>query len=332
LIIKVEYLFMEHPVDQAQHKLSLGEVDAAIRISEAAAQSGDAAALALLATWRLIGHPLARDLVLARSLLAQAADARHGWAGLALIALTANGSGGPPDWQSACKLLQKTAEWNAEAAEHLRLLQAMDIDADGYPMRPVKAETISEAPLAKCFRGLLTPDECAHIARAGQDLLEPSMIVDPQSGKLRPHPIRTSAGATLGPTRESLPLQAIQRRISAAIHIPVAQGEPFSLLHYAPGQQYRLHVDTLPEPCNQRIATCILYLNDGYSGGETYFEKSAARFRGRIGDALFFSNVDASGRPDPKSRHAGLPVVKGAKWIATRWLRAAPFDPWIVGG
>ena len=322
---------MDHPVDQAQQKLNVGEVDAAIRIAEAAARSGDAEALALLATWRLIGHPLARDLALARSLLAQAAAARHGWAALALIALTANGSGAPPDWKSALTLLQKVAEWDAEAAEHLRLVQAMDIDADGYPTRPAKTEIVSQTPSARCFRAFLTPDECAHIARAGQDLLEPSVVVDPQSGRLMPHPIRTSAGATLGPTRESLPIQAIQRRIAAAAQIPVAQGEPISLLHYAPGQQYRLHVDTLPEPCNQRVATCILYLNDGYAGGETYFEESVTRFRGRIGDALFFLNVDAAGRPDAKSRHAGLPVVKGTKWIATRWLRAAAFDPWAVG-
>ena len=323
---------MAHPVDQAQHKLNLGEVDAAIRIAEAAAQMGDAEALALLATWRLIGHPLARDLVLARSLLAQAAEARHSWAGLALIALTANGSGASPDWPAALTLLRKAAEWDAEAAAHLRLVQAMDIDADGYPTRPGKSEIVCETPAARCYRAFLTPDECAHIARAGQGLLEPSMIVDPQSGTFLPHPIRTSAGATLGPTRESLPLQAIQRRIAAAAHIPVAQGEPFSLLHYAPGQQYRLHVDTLPEPCNQRVATCILYLNEGYAGGETYFEESMTRFRGRIGDALLFLNVDAAGRPDAKSRHAGLPVVKGTKWIATRWLRASPFDPWTVGG
>jgi prolyl 4-hydroxylase len=74
-----------------------------------------------------------------------------------------------------------------------------------------------------------------------------------------------------------------------------------------------------------------LYLNQGYAGGETYLEGNATRFKGRIGDALFFLNVDAAGRPDAKSRHAGLPVVKGTKWIATRWLRAAPFDPWAVG-
>lgn len=332
LTFRVKKSFMDLPVEQAQQKLNLGEVDAAIRIAEGAAQSGDAEALALLGAWRLIGHPLPRDLALARSLLAQAAEARHGGAALALIALTANGSGGPADWQAALTLLRKTAQWDAEAAEHLRLLQAMDLDADGYPTHPVKAEILSETPSAQCFRAFLTPDECAHIARAGQDLLEPSMIVDPVSGKFLPHPIRTSAGATLGPTRESLPIQAIQRRIAAATHIPVAQGEPFSLLHYAPGQQYRLHVDTLPEPCNQRVATVLLYLNQGYAGGETYFEEGATRFRGRIGDALFFLNVDAAGRPDAQSRHAGLPVVKGTKWIATRWLRAEPFDPWSVGG
>ena len=48
----------------------------------------------------------------------------------------------------------------------------------------------------------------------------------------------------------------------------------------------------------------------------------------RGGDALLFFNTLADGRADPATRHAGLPVRSGAKWLATRWIRARPLDPW----
>jgi prolyl 4-hydroxylase len=43
---------------------------------------------------------------------------------------------------------------------------------------------------------------------------------------------------------------------------------------------------------------------------------------------LMFENVAADGRPDRRSRHAGRPVLSGTKWLATRWIRSAPYDPW----
>lgn len=43
------------------------------------------------------------------------------------------------------------------------------------------------------------------------------------------------------------------------------------------------------------------------------------------GDALLFFNINADGRPDPHSMHAGCPVLGGVKWSATKWIHAAPF-------
>ena len=39
------------------------------------------------------------------------------------------------------------------------------------------------------------------------------------------------------------------------------------------------------------------------------------------GRAVVFDNLLADGRPDPESLHAGLPVARGEKWLATLWLR-----------
>jgi hypothetical protein len=71
----------------------------------------------------------------------------------------------------------------------------------------------------------------------------------------------------------------------------------------------------------QRIATFLVYLNEGYEGGETEFPKLGWRYKGRTGDALLFRNLDAAGEPDRQTFHAGLPPTQGEKWLLSQWLR-----------
>lgn len=318
---------MTSKAEQARSALEAGRAAEAIALAEAGAAQGQADALALLAGWRLVGHPLPRDLAAARRLLARAAVAGDEWATLAEIAMTANGSGGPEDWPRALALLRRAAPRLPEAAHHLALVEAMDLAADGGPARPPVTELAGRSPEVRLARGFLTPAECEHVARSAIDLLQPSAVID-EAGRRITHPVRTASAATIGPTRETLPLRAILHRVAALAEIPTAHGEPLSVLHYAPGQQYRMHVDTLPNTPNQRVATVLMFLNDAYEGGETVFEASGLAVRGRAGDALVFANTRADGTPDPLSRHAGAPVRAGAKWMATRWIRARPHDVW----
>ena len=44
------------------------------------------------------------------------------------------------------------------------------------------------------------------------------------------------------------------------------------------------------------------------------------------GDALLFYSLKPSGQVDPKSLHAGCPVISGDKWSATKWLRVGQYD------
>lgn len=319
---------MSHASDHANHLLAQGQPEAAIGAAELAAGNGDADALALLGTWHLIGHPLPRDLAKARAILGQAGRAGHEWAALTEIAMTGNGTGGPADWGAALALLRKAAPRFPAAADQLALIEAMELDPEGYPRTLPQGELLTEAPQVRLHRRLFTPAECAHIALSAQDLLEPSQVADPATGRMIAHPIRSSDAAVLGPTRESLPIQALQRRIAAFSGYPVGNGESLTILRYIPGQEYRRHLDTLPHTENQRAATVIVYLNEGYAGGETRFNKLDLTVSGQGGDALFFANLDASGQPDPRSAHAGLPVRQGAKWVATRWIRAAHHDVW----
>jgi prolyl 4-hydroxylase len=133
---------------------------------------------------------------------------------------------------------------------------------------------------------------------------------------------------SFGPVEEDLVVRALNRRLATATGTEPTQGEPLHILRYAPGPEYKPHLDALPAVANQRHWTALVYLNSGYAGGETAFPELDLAVRGEPGDALVFRNVDAAGRPDPRTRHAGRPVTAGAKWLATRWIRQSAYDPW----
>lgn len=318
------------PIADAQGRIDRGDVAGAIAVIQQAVDRGDANAMFQAALWRLIGAPLPRDLPRARLLLRRAVEIGQIDAALMEIALIGNGSGGPANWTAALDLLKAAARSDPLAAEHLAMVAAMALRDDGMPSAPPPRDYLLRSPDIIRFQDLLSPAECDHLISAADGFLAPAVVVDPASGKMISHPIRTSDGAIIGPTRETLVIQAINRRLAAISSTQVAQGEPLSILRYAPGQQYRLHSDALPGAANQRIATVLVYLNDGFGGGETDFPAVGVTVSPRRGDAILFWNVGADGRPDQRLVHAGLPVDRGVKWLATRWIRAQPHDPWTA--
>lgn len=317
---------------QALGLAAAGQVAQAIALLQRGCAQGDVDALFTLATWHLAGHGVARDLAQARALLRRAVQIGHVDAALMEAALTANGSGGTADWPGARALLAEAARGDPLARDHLTLLDAMALDEQGMPRRPAVSNALTNAWPVIHFPAFLTAAECHHLIAEGEPMLEPAMIVDPATGARRPHPIRASDNAAFGPARETLVVQAINRRIAQASATQVAQGEPLTLLRYRERQEYRLHHDCLPEAGNQRVWTMILYLNEGYLGGETLFPRLGLSVRAHKGDALLFRNVLDDGRPADLAMHQGKPVERGQKWICTRWIRAGDHDPWTAGG
>jgi hypothetical protein len=199
------------------------------------------------------------------------------------------------------------------------------------PRTAASAAVLSNAPRIRLFRNAVAPEVCEYVIAHAASRLAPSLVYDPRGGGAMRHPERTSATAVLSSIDLDVALVALNRLIAAAADESDAHGEFLSILHYAPGQQYRPHFDCIPqgedfERNGQRIKTALLFLNDEYEGGETHFLSPDLKVRGRRGDLLVFSNVDAEGRPDLQSRHAGLPVSLGEKWIASKWFRDKNFS------
>jgi len=321
-----------HPIEEARLLASRGQTAAAVGLLEAVGNAGDAQAFMQLAVWRLVGTPLPRDLGQARAALRRAVEIGHVDGALMEIALTANGNGnaGPSDWPSARALLEQAAAGDPVAAAQRALLDAMGLAADGTPLHVPQGETLSTTPRIVHFPALLDEAECAHVASVGAEVLEPARVIDPASGRSVPHPIRTSDDGAIGPTREDLVIRALNLRVAAISGTQVEQGEPLTVLRYRPGQEYRRHLDTIAGAANQRIRTVLIYLNHGYGGGATQFPLLGLDLRPRGGDAVMFDTILADGSPDTRTLHAGTPVTAGAKWLATRWIRAAPIDPWTI--
>ena len=225
------------------------------------------------------------------------------------------------DWEAGLGLLRQLAHYDSRCRRELELVEAM------APGPPPPGEVVSEAPHLTRFRHLFTTEECHYLVEAAGPMLAPSVVVDPATGRQRPDPQRVSDSAGFTLPLENPAVHALNRRIAAASGTHVAQGEPLQVLRYRPGGEYKPHFDAIPGFANQRILTMIVWLNEDYEGGETWFAKTGAKLKGRTGDALLFRNALPDGSRDPDAGHAGLPVRRGEKLIASRWLRAGPFLP-----
>ncbi|HEX8380299.1 MAG TPA: 2OG-Fe(II) oxygenase [Allosphingosinicella sp.] len=290
-----------------------------------AADAGEPAAEATLAQWRIAGGIVRRDLAQARRLLASAGSKGDSGSALLHAYFLAAGVGGAEDWPGAVAALTALAPRDAGAAAQLRLLALMDLGPDGFPKRPPPVRPLSTEPRAAACEGFMTEAECAWLREAGEPALQPSAVVDPKTGKMVPHPVRSSDAATFGVHSEDLVINALNRRIAAVSGTRLEQGEPLQLLRYRAGGEYKPHMDALPAEPNQRILTALVYLSDEHEGGETSFPSAGLSYRGRTGDALIFRNVRSDGSADPLTLHAGRPVTKGTKYLASRWIRAARF-------
>ena len=268
-----------------------------------------------------------RDLAGARAGFAQAAAegdvrAAHIYAGF-----LAGGIGGPRDWPAAVSILREWACRDPVAAQQTALIDAMDLTPAGDPSSVPPPRPLHPRKHVALIEGMLSHAECEFLIKIASPRLQPATVLSSPAKATKKPVIRDADHASFSALEEPPFLHAINRRIARATETDVRQGEPLQLIRYAPGQQYRPHVDGVGGGSNKRQLTAITYLNDDYRGGETTFTELGLTVRGRRGDLLLFGNLLESGALDREMRHAGLPVTAGIKFIASRWiLERPPYD------
>ena len=312
-----------------------------------AARRGDVEALTLVGT-RLVagrcGPGLAAQGV---GLLEDAVRAGGADAVAQLAVLDAAGMHRPQDWPRALDHLQRAAELGRREAQLELAILAGQVRAAPKPTEtwgrlrdlvelaalasPPAGSELSADPRIHAYEGFASEGACRWIIRQSRPKLQRALVYDEASGTTVVARDRNNRVANFSISDTNLVILWIQQKIARAAGVALATAEGASVLCYGPGEQAGDHFDFLdPEVpayrreialSGQRIATCLVYLNQGYSGGTTDFPVLGLSHAPQRGGALLFSNVDPAGAVDRRTLHAGRPLLGGEKWVLSNFVR-----------
>lgn len=126
----------------------------------------------------------------------------------------------------------------------------------------------------------------------------------------------------------------IQMAIGELMGIDNKYCEPLQIQRYEAGEEYQRHSDWFDKESpgfaesigdqGQRTWTCLLYLNDDFTGGQTEFTSIKQKITPKTGKACVWNNLLQTGDVNNNTWHRGMPVKKGIKYILTAWFRARP--------
>jgi prolyl 4-hydroxylase len=311
------------PLTEAYALANSGRTDDAIPIIEQHAAFGNGEALFVLGDmyWRGVGFE--QDLARGRELFRQASEAGYPMAEKAYTNLLGSGVAGSRDWAGALGRLEQEAQADGLRARMFKVVQAMTLDSNGDPVNLPPGERLADRPEVTLYRGAFSLSECEFLRLLAEPTYARASVVISPGDTVRAF-VRTADGSTLHWLIEDPATHALSRRLAALTETDVSQAEPLQILRYQPGQEYRPHFDFL-EDTNRRMLTALVYLNQDYRGGETAFPRIGLKVKGRTGDVLVFKSCGPDGNVEPLSEHAGLPVISGTKYLASRWIRERPY-------
>jgi prolyl 4-hydroxylase len=277
-----------------------------------------------------------------------------GLAGSRLAVMAALGVCQTADWNTALDVLAEGAESGdrfcrrqlaalgergdryAEGAVNTpgawrRVRDELDLEA---LLTPPPLRALSKDPLVAVAQGFVPPHLAKWLIKRASARLERSAVNDFRTGEVRPDPMRTATVAAFTILHRDMIVLLAQERAARLTQLAVTLHEPPNVISYQPGQQYEPHFDFIdprvPQFRNelavlgQRVVTLVTYLNEDFTGAETFFPRLGVQYRGGPGDAVLFQNVRADGAPDERTLHAGLPPKSGRKWVLSQWLRSRP--------
>ncbi len=123
----------------------------------------------------------------------------------------------------------------------------------------------------------------------------------------------------------------LDNRISKAIGMKPKHSETIQGQRYKEGQQFKAHHDFFHTSADywqqertnggQRSWTTMVFLNNVEEGGTTEFPNARLGVRPLAGMLLAWNNMTPKGNPNYNTLHTGMPVIKGTKYIITKWFR-----------
>ena len=243
-------------------------------------------------------------------------------------------------FQQTDKLAEALKAYDRDASEgdmaitEFKATAAIPDDRENATQDDVKILFRSERPHVVLFGNFLSHEECDALIGMAKDQLRRAEVVSRETGDPVIDHRRTSE-YTMFQRDETELLQRIEDRIARITGVPATHGEGIQVMRYGVGAEYQSHFDFFDpngvflrkskDRGGQRIATLVMYLNDPPAGGETIFPDAGLSISPQKGNAVYFAYVAENGECDNLSFHGGAPVVRGEKWIASKWLRQNPY-------
>lgn len=211
--------------------------------------------------------------------------------------------------------------------------------AMSVPYERAKEEVFSLNPRIAMYHDIITSSEIKHIQEQSRKKLFRSKVISGDNNQLNSEWMhRVSQSAWLWDSDSVI--RKLTKRIEkitgldTQLKVYATCAEPFQVLNYGIGGMYEPHVDyvgtaKLPDEMNpdylhdagDRLATWLIYLTDVPLGGATVFPKLNIRVPVIKGSAAFWYNYNRKHFRDPRTEHAGCPVVIGSKWVSNKWFR-----------
>ena len=333
-----------HGMSDAQYQTAIalfgqGRHAEAVQLLGLASQNGHVPSMSLLGAQLLSGRGALPDPITGIRLIIAAAERGGGYACTMAAMLWASGGAGKPEWPRALDYLRRGAEAGyPPAQEQMRLLSGKRLGTDWKILRRAidmsawrkfpKPKTLCEDPLIQAVPGFLSHEVCDALIDGARPRLEPAMTYNEAKGGLTVSAERQNSAAEFGVLNMDMLMLAVRERMCALAGLPTLQADGCQVLHYKVGEEFIPHFDFFEDHARtvlesgQRVYTVLVYLNEeGLEGGETDFVRLGIRHRGAKGDALLFRNLDAEGKPDYRTLHAGRSPTAGEKWLLSLWIR-----------
>lgn len=199
--------------------------------------------------------------------------------------------------------------------------------------------TLCNDPYIYTIDNFLSEKECKFIIKVSKDNLKLAGVSKMDNEKnLEPGKYKGRTNSSYWMPHDAYPeTLKIAKKIAKHIGCNYKHFESFQVIHYDENEEYKYHYDAydmnetekykkFTKERGNRLRTVLVYLNDVIEGGGTGFD-SLNEYNGEIivepkmGKMVVFNNVNDDGSLNRKSRHAGLPVIKGEKWAFNLWLR-----------
>ena len=196
-----------------------------------------------------------------------------------------------------------------------------------------KGEALMSDPYDEPYiiNNIITKEEAKYIIDNASIKFNDSTI----AGQILDTSIRKSKTAWLNKEYDPL-IFTIITRIANIVKLPLENAEALQIVKYEPYGYYREHHDSCCDNSDicydfikrggHRIKTVLIYINDDFTEGATYFPVLNKKYKPPKYSAIIFNPLAKnSNKCHPLALHAGLPVKSGIKYIANLWFREGKF-------